>query len=99
MRLISTEAEFLDDPIGTTVFRVFLLAIHSHLYSFTPPPPPPRAKVVCNSQQVCYFNIVYANLKSENSQDYAQKPQRNRTFMNPSSENKLLVKVLILADT
>ncbi len=28
----------------------------------------------------------YRNLKSENSQDYAQKPQRNCTFMNLSSE-------------
>ncbi len=27
-------------------------------------------------------NIVYGNLKSEKSQDYAQKPQRNCTFMN-----------------
>ncbi len=30
----------------------------------------------------CNANIVYGNLKSENSQDYAQKPQRNCTFMN-----------------
>jgi hypothetical protein len=29
----STEAEFLDD-IQTKIFRVFLLAIHNHLYSF-----------------------------------------------------------------
>jgi hypothetical protein len=27
----------------------------------------------------------YGNLKSENSQDYAQKPQRNCTFMNSAS--------------
>ena len=27
----------------------------------------------------------YRNLKSENSQDYAQKPQRNCTFMNLAS--------------
>jgi hypothetical protein len=27
----------------------------------------------------------YRNLKSENSQDYAQKPQRNSTFMNSTS--------------
>jgi hypothetical protein len=26
----------------------------------------------------------YRNLKSENSQDYVQKPQRNCTFMNPA---------------
>ncbi len=29
----------------------------------------------------------YRNLKSENSQDYAQKPQRNLTFMNSASVN------------
>ncbi len=28
---------------------------------------------------------LYRNLKSENSQDYAQKPQRNWTFMNSAS--------------
>ncbi len=31
---------------------------------------------------VCYGNIVYGDLKSKNYQDYAQKPQRNCTFMN-----------------
>ncbi len=34
---------------------------------------------------VCNVNIVYGNLKSENSQDYAQKPQRICTFMNSVS--------------
>ncbi len=34
---------------------------------------------------VCNVNIVYGNLKSENSQDYAQKPQPNCTFMNSAS--------------
>ncbi len=29
--------------------------------------------------------VVYSYLKSENSQDYAQKPQRNCTFMNSAS--------------
>jgi hypothetical protein len=29
----------------------------------------------------------YRNLKSENSQDYAQKPQRNFTFMNCTNTN------------
>jgi hypothetical protein len=28
----------------------------------------------------------YRNLKYENSQDYAQKPQRNRMFMNSASD-------------
>ncbi len=31
-------------------------------------------------------NTVHRNLKSENSQDYAQKPQRNCTFMNLASD-------------
>ncbi len=39
---------------------------------------------------VCNVNIVYENLKSENSQDYAQKPQRNCTFMNSASVLKTL---------
>ncbi len=37
---------------------------------------------------VCNANIVYGNLKSENSQDYAQKPQRNCTFMNLASGSR-----------
>ncbi len=38
------------------------------------------------SKLVCNVNIVYGNLNSENAQDYAQKPQRNYTFMNLASE-------------
>ncbi len=52
------------------------------LTDFTPPPPPPSKsglKLACN------VNIVYGNHKSENSKGYAQKPQRNRMFMNSSS--------------
>jgi hypothetical protein len=30
-------------------------------------------------------NIAYGNLQSENSQDYAQKPQRNCALMNSAS--------------
>ncbi len=70
------EAEFLD-IIGTKVVIVFPLAIHSHLYctnGFYP---------VWN--RVCNVNTVYGNLKSENSQDYAQKAQRNCMFMNLAS--------------
>jgi hypothetical protein len=54
------------------------------LTDFTPSPPPlskSGLKLVCN------VNIVYGNLNSENSQDYAQKPQRNCTFMNSASES------------
>jgi hypothetical protein len=39
---------------------------------------------------VCNVNIVYGNLKSENSQDDAQKHQRNFTFMNSASEVEFL---------
>jgi hypothetical protein len=48
---------------------------------FTPLPPLSKSglKVVCN------VNIVYGFLKSENSQDYAQKHQRIFTFMNSAS--------------
>jgi hypothetical protein len=45
------------------------------LTDFTPPP----------LEQVCNVKIVCGNLKSENSQDYAQKLQRNCTFMNSAS--------------
>jgi hypothetical protein len=75
-----TEAEF-SDVIGT---KVFLLAIHSHLYSqVLPPPPHPPSR--SGLKLVCNVNIVYGNLKSESSQDNAQKPQRNCTFMNSAS--------------
>ncbi len=52
------------------------------LTDFTPPPPP-----LINSglKLVCIVNIVYGSLKSENSQDYAQKSQRNCTFINSAS--------------
>jgi hypothetical protein len=34
---------------------------------------------------VCKVNIAYGNLKSENSQDFFQKPQRNCMFMKLTS--------------
>ncbi len=34
-------------------------------------------------------NILYGYLKSENSKDYAQKPQRNFMFMNSASGFKV----------
>ncbi len=46
--------------------------------------PPPTLQQ--NGMKLCCdVNIVYRNLKSENSQDYDQKPQRNCTFMNSTS--------------
>jgi hypothetical protein len=55
------------------------------LTDFTPPPPPPEDK--SGWKLVCNVKIVYGSesLKSENSQDYAQKPQRNCTVMNSAS--------------
>ncbi len=52
----------------------------------TRPPPPCKSglKLVCN------VNIVYGNLKSENSQAYAQKPQWNCMFINSTSEAEFL---------
>jgi hypothetical protein len=77
-----SEAEFLD-VIGAKVWRVFLLAIHSHLYKWILLPPSPLGK--SELKLVWNVNIVCENLKSENSQDYAQTPQRNCTFMNLAS--------------
>jgi hypothetical protein len=34
-----------------------------------------KAKFLDVSNQKCFENIVYGNLKPDNSQDYAQKPQ------------------------
>ncbi len=42
--------------------------------------------------------MVYGNLKSENSQDYAQKPQRNCTFMNSSSGKTTAEKIPVLME-
>jgi hypothetical protein len=42
----------------------------------------PRLKLVCNG------NIVYRNLKSESSQDYAQKRQQNCTLINSASYSR-----------
>ncbi len=50
-----------------------------------PPPPPPPISTKSGFKLVCNVNIVYGNLKSENSQDYVQKPQQNCTFMNSAT--------------
>jgi hypothetical protein len=55
--------------IGTKALKFFLLAIQASLLTdFTPYPPFRKIglKLACN------VNIVYGNLKAENSQDYAQ---------------------------
>jgi hypothetical protein len=75
--LSSLEAEFLN-VIGTKVFTSFPSSYSQSplLTDFTSPTP--WSEVV--------RNIAYGNLKSENSQDYAQKPQRNFTVMNSDSD-------------
>ncbi len=82
------------------VLRVFLLVIHSHLYSFALTFPALQNHATSYSfckggggkpdRKPCPlpygWRNPYRNLKSENSQDYAQKPQWNRTFMNSPSD-------------
>ncbi len=78
----STEAEFLD-VIGTKVLRVSSLLSTVTCLQFTNGfYPPPRKS---GWKLVCIVNIVYGNLKYENSQDHVEKPQRNCTFMNSAS--------------
>jgi hypothetical protein len=96
------------DEIRTKVLRVFLIAIHSHLYSFafhffklTQPltiSTVHRVQLLYTVKETrgkpdrkpypLFYGLrnPYSNLKSENSQDYAQKPQQNCTFMNSASE-------------
>jgi hypothetical protein len=59
------------DIIGKKVLRVFLLAIHSHLYLQILLPSTPLSK--SGLKLVCNVNIIYENLRCKNPQDYAQK--------------------------
>ncbi len=69
---------------GAKVLRVFLLAVHRHLHwRILPPPPPPLSN--SGLKLISNVNNVYGDLKAEISQDYAQKPQPNCTFMNSAS--------------
>ncbi len=71
------EVEFLD-VIGTKVFGVFLLAFPKPLYGFQPPPPPSLSKSgFIRKPQIWELSGL--------SQDYAQKSQRNCTFVNSAS--------------
>jgi hypothetical protein len=85
---LSPETEILDE-IKTKVIRVFILAIHSHLYSFA-------LRFLFLQTHATSYNFYssvtvqekggkpyplpyglinpYRTIKSENSQDYAQKP-------------------------
>jgi hypothetical protein len=103
----SSEVEFLDE-IQTKVLKVFLLAIHSHLYNFALRfilLQTHATSLTISTSQLLYCNVkekggkpdrkpnplpnglrnLCRNLKSENFQDYAQKPQRNCTFINSTS--------------
>jgi hypothetical protein len=77
------KAEFLN-VIGTKVLRVssLLFIVTSTNEFYPPPPPPPHSPSKSGWKLVCNVNIINRNPKYENSQDYAQKPQRNCTFMN-----------------
>jgi hypothetical protein len=61
---------------------LFTLSQSPLLTDFHPPPSKSGLKLVCG------------NLKSENSQDYAQKPQQNCTFINSASE-KIVVSFIV----
>jgi hypothetical protein len=77
------------DEIRTKVSRVFLLAIHRYLHSFALRffffniTQPLTVSVHCKGKRRKAIPLPYGlrnpdiNLKSENSQDYAPKPQRN----------------------
>ncbi len=91
---MSSEAEFLDET-QTKVLGVFLLAIHSHIYSFLFLQTHATSYSFYSSVTILYtvnetggkpekktiplpygLRNLYRNLKSENFQDCAQKPQR-----------------------
>jgi hypothetical protein len=98
------EVEFLD-KIQTKVLRVFLFVIHSYLYSFArdfyfcklTQPLTVSLKEKGGKPDRKPFPLPfglsnpYRSLKSENCQDYAQKPQQNFTFMNSASVSFLLL--------
>ncbi len=79
--------------------KSFLLGIHSHLYRFdlTPPLSVSRGQLLYTVNEKggkpdkktipLPYGLInpYRNLMSENSQDYAQIPQRNCTFMSSAS--------------
>ncbi len=74
--VVCPEAEFLD-VIETSFPPCYF---HSPLLSDFAPPSPLEQNWF---EMDFYVNIVY--IKSENSEDYAQKPQRNCPFKNSAS--------------
>ncbi len=92
------DAELMDE-IQAKALRVFLLAIHSHLYSFalrfiflqthaTSYSFYSLATLHCKGERTIKpYPLPFGlrNLKSENSPEYAKKPQRNCASMNSVS--------------
>ncbi len=76
---------FVQGPTEDKCLKSLLFTVYATplLTDFIPPPPHPPSK--SGLKLVCNVNIVLGNLKSDNSQDYAQKPQQNCTFMNSAS--------------
>jgi hypothetical protein len=79
------EAEFVDE-IQRKAVKVFLLVIHNHIYSFTLRFIFLQSRAISCKEEggksdrkpypLSYgLRNPYRNLKSENSQDFAQKPQ------------------------
>jgi hypothetical protein len=64
-------------PNSWTLFGQSLQSFPPCYSQSPPPPPPPPGK--SGLRLICNDNIVYGNLKSENSHGYAHEPQRNCT--------------------
>ncbi len=88
MQYISPEAEFIDAIRRKVSFKNFPPCYLQSPLLKDPPPPTLRSKSCL--KLVCNVNIVYGNLKSENSQDYVQKLKRNCAFMNSASYQMLM---------
>jgi hypothetical protein len=85
-------SNFKHTPEAEKVLRVFLLVIHSHLYALPwdfyffklTQPLKVSVKEKAGKPEIKLYPLPYGfrnpyrNLKSENSQDYAQKPQENK---------------------
>ncbi len=63
----------------------FVMIPLNRIYNYIPTLFSSLLFIVTSTKVFCNVNTLYGNLKSENSQDYAQKPQRNRTSMNSAS--------------
>jgi hypothetical protein len=84
------------DEIQRKVLRIFLLVIHSHLYSLVlrflflqtqATSVKEKGGKPDRKQYPLPYGLknTHRNLKSENSQDYAQKPQLNCSLMNSAA--------------